>query len=57
MTDPDPEMRPGDQAPPGTPDTGENLCPACGGSGRTEDGGPCPECEGTGRVIEAIGGG
>lgn len=53
----DPEARPGDQAPLGTPDTGENLCPDCSGSGRAEDGGECPTCSGTGRVVEAIGGG
>ena len=30
-TDP---ARPGDEAPPGTPGTGETLCPRCGGTGR-----------------------
>lgn len=48
-------MRPGDEAPPGTPGTGENLCRNCGGSGRV-DGQPCRECEGTGRVVTGIGG-
>ncbi len=48
-------MNPGDEAPPGTPDTGENTCPDCGGSGR-RGGGECPTCGGTGKVIEAIGG-
>ena len=47
---------PGDEAPPGTPGTGENLCPRCNGSGRI-DGRPCPECDGTGRIVEGIGGG
>ena len=28
------KLNPGDQAKPGTPGTGENLCPDCGGSGR-----------------------
>ncbi len=51
-----PGMNPGDEAPPGTPDTGENLCPKCGGTGRI-DGEPCRNCGGTGRVIEGIGGG
>ncbi|HEV3000835.1 MAG TPA: hypothetical protein VGW75_08880 [Solirubrobacteraceae bacterium] len=50
------EMRPGDEAPPGEPSAGENLCPRCGGSGRA-DGEPCPACEGTGFVEEAVGGG
>ncbi|WP_294264505.1 hypothetical protein [uncultured Sphingomonas sp.] len=53
MDDP---LRPGDQAEPGTPGTGENLCPDCGGSGQV-DGRDCPTCDGTGRVIEGIGGG
>lgn len=51
-----PSTRPGDQAPPGTPGTGENVCPRCGGSGQA-DGGRCPECNGTGRVTTGIGGG
>ena len=46
---------PGDEAPPGTPGTGENLCRACNGSGQLE-GKSCPTCEGTGKIIEGIGG-
>ncbi|MCQ4277776.1 hypothetical protein NA643_01630 [Pseudomonas stutzeri] len=45
----------GDEAPPGTPGTGENICPVCNGSGRTEAG-ECKNCGGTGKVIEGIGG-
>lgn len=52
-----PDLNPGDVAEPGTADTGEDLCPHCGGSGRHEDGGECPVCGGTGKVIEGIGGG
>lgn len=48
-------MAPGDEAPPGTPGTGEDLCRTCGGSGQLNSG-PCPECEGTGRVTRGIGG-
>jgi hypothetical protein len=48
----EPEMRPSDVAPPGT---GENLCPACGGSGEL-NGRPCAHCNGTGKVIEGVGG-
>lgn len=47
---------PGDEAAEGTPGTGEDICPACSGSG-TLSGGPCPQCNGTGRITEGIGGG
>ncbi len=52
---PAPPMAPGDEAPPGTPSTGEDICRACGGTGQL-NGGPCPECEGTGKVVRGIGG-
>lgn len=48
-------MAPGDEAPAGTPGTGENICRRCGGGG-TVDGGTCPECDGRGTVVEGIGG-
>lgn len=48
-------MSPGDEAPPGTPGTGEDVCPQCGGSGRVADG-ACPQCQGTGKVTRGIGG-
>jgi RecJ-like exonuclease len=51
----DEPLNPGDEAAPGTPGTGENLCPQCSGSGRV-DGGECPTCDGTGKVIDGIGG-
>lgn len=47
---------PGDETPPGTPDTGEDVCPSCNGSGRTVQGGKCPTCEGSGKIIRRIGG-
>jgi DnaJ-class molecular chaperone len=47
---------PGDDAAPGTPGTGENVCPQCSGSGRV-DGNACQTCQGTGKVVEGIGGG
>jgi hypothetical protein len=50
-----PRLRPGDEAAPGTPGTGEDICPDCNGSGRAKDG-PCPTCEGTGRITKGIGG-
>jgi hypothetical protein len=51
----DEPLTPGDEAAPGTPGTGENLCPQCSGSGRAE-GGECPTCDGTGKVIDGVGG-
>jgi len=52
---PEEPMNPGDQAPPGTPGTGEDVCPKCGGSGRLDQG-ECENCGGIGRVIRGIGG-
>ena len=49
-------MNPGDEAVPGTPGTGEDVCPKCHGSGRLANR-PCEICGGTGRVIRGIGGG
>lgn len=48
-------MAPGDEAPPGTPGTGENVCRMCGGKGQIS-GRTCPECQGSGTVVEGIGG-
>ena len=50
------QLNPGDEARPGTPGTGENTCPACGGTGKINNA-PCPDCGGTGVVIDGIGGG
>ena len=52
---PTPPMAPGDEAPEGTPGTGEDVCRACGGTGIL-NGAACPECEGTGKVNVGIGG-
>lgn len=49
-------LNPGDDARPGTPATGEDICPDCKGSGRLS-GRACPTCGGTGRIVEGIGGG
>ena len=49
------EMVPGDEAPPGTPGTGEDVCPKCDSSGEV-DGQTCPNCNGTGRIVTGIGG-
>jgi hypothetical protein len=53
-----PRVKPaaGDDAPAGSPGTGENLCPECDGSGRIGNR-SCPNCDGTGKVTEGIGGG
>jgi len=48
-------MSPGDEAPLGTPGTGESVCPRCGGSGRL-GASDCPECGGSGKVNVGIGG-
>lgn len=47
---------PGDDAPPGTPGTGEDVCPECKGTGRIQ-GQDCPTCGGSGKVIKGIAGG
>jgi hypothetical protein len=49
-------MSPGDEAPAGTPGTGEKVCPDCGGSGQRA-GRTCPTCGGTGKVTAGVGGG
>lgn len=49
------DMNPGDQAPPGSPQTGENVCPKCKGKGTRADGAQCENCGGTGKVIELVG--
>ena len=48
---------PGDDAAPGTPGTGEDVCQRCAGSGRLSGDQECPDCEGTGVVVQGIGGG
>ncbi len=50
-----PSLKPGDQAAPGTPGTGEAVCRLCEGTGRL-DARMCPECEGSGTIIQGIGG-
>lgn len=54
---------PADDPEPGTPGTGEDICPVCHGTGLKSDpetgratGERCPRCGGTGRIIEGIGG-
>ena len=49
-------MNPGDEAPEGTPETGEDICLECGGEGKLASGEPCRNCGGTGRVVRGTGG-
>jgi len=53
---------PDDDPQPGTPGTGEDVCPECQGSGKQVDkktgeatDEPCERCDGTGKIIEGIG--
>ncbi|WP_334187637.1 hypothetical protein [Noviherbaspirillum sp.] len=50
-------LKPGDEAAPGTPGTGDDLCDECSGTGKLRDGAECPNCAGTGHVTSGIGGG
>lgn len=53
----EPPLNPGDEASPGTPGAAEDICDACSGKGKLDDGSACPECGGSGRVMRGIGGG
>jgi hypothetical protein len=49
-------LNPGDDAAPGTPGTGENICPECKGTGRIGST-RCPNCGGSGKVVSGLAGG
>ncbi len=49
-----PGMNPGDEVRAGTPQSGETICPDCGGGGRIAVG-KCATCNGTGKVIALVG--
>ena len=51
MSDP---KSPGDEVPPGTPQSAENVCRSCGGTGKLDER-PCPDCQGTGTVTALVG--
>ena len=51
----DSNLSPGDEVAPGTPGSGEDVCPKCNGSGK-QDGRDCENCSGTGIVIRGLGG-
>ena len=46
--------KPGDEIPAGTPQSGENLCRRCKGTGQLKDK-PCPDCAGSGKVVVLVG--
>ena len=48
------ERKPGDETRPGSKQSGDQVCPACGGTGRVEEA-ACPDCGGTGRVTVIVG--
>jgi DnaJ-class molecular chaperone len=50
----DDKRKPADEAPPGAPQTAENLCPTCSGTGRAGEG-ECPDCGGTGTITALVG--
>jgi DnaJ-class molecular chaperone len=45
---------PGDEARPGSEQSGDQICPTCGGTGRIENS-ACADCGGTGRVTVIVG--
>lgn len=49
------QTNPGDDAPPGTPGTGEDICRVCNGDGKV-DGKTCANCGGSGKVVGGVGG-
>jgi RecJ-like exonuclease len=53
----EPKLNPGDEAAPGTPGAGADICEKCSGTGKLANGAECAECGGSGRVMRAIGGG
>ena len=48
------QRNPGDESAPGAPQTAEDICPECQGSG-TRGQGACVNCGGTGRIVKIIG--
>lgn len=48
------DLNPGDEVKPGTPQSGEHLCPACSGFGDVA-GAPCSQCGGSGRITALVG--
>lgn len=53
-TTPGAQRNPGDESAPGMPQTAEDICPECQGSGK-QDQDACSNCGGTGRIVKIIG--
>jgi DnaJ-class molecular chaperone len=51
---PSSQRNPGDESAPGTPQTAEDICPQCQGSGE-QGNSACANCGGTGRIVKIIG--
>ena len=49
-----PDRNPGDEARPGSKQSGDQVCPACDGTGRIDET-ACADCGGTGRVTVIVG--
>lgn len=47
MADTNEQHKPGDEVSPDTPQSGDDVCERCGGTGRMDEA-TCPECAGTG---------
>ena len=48
------QRNPGDESAPGTPQTAEDICPECQGSGKQGQD-ACVNCGGSGRIVKIIG--
>jgi RecJ-like exonuclease len=48
-------MNPGDEATPGSAQSGEAICPKCGGTGKLAGSKECDNCGGTGIVVQLVG--
>jgi DnaJ-class molecular chaperone len=48
-------LNPGDEVAPGTPQSGEAVCPECKGTGRIPGAGDCSNCGGSGKVTQLVG--
>jgi hypothetical protein len=53
MPEPD-GKKPGDEDVPGSKQTGEHICPVCGGTGKLDQE-PCPDCGGSGQITVIVG--